>query len=87
MREYKIKNVKPAKDLLESMVVGNGRLGAVLSAGKSEEILTLNEEAIWSSRPTPEPNPEMYDKLEILRNLFREGKNKFCLIHADPPLR
>ena len=75
MREYVIKNAKPAKDLLESMVVGNGRLGAVLNAGKSEEILTLNEEAIWSSRPTPEPNPEMYDKLEILRNLFREGKN------------
>lgn len=74
MREYRLFDVTPATRLLDSIPVGNGRMGGTLMCGVSEEVMFLNEETIWASQPGGEPNPKMPEKLEVIKNLFREGK-------------
>ena len=74
MREYKIFDIAPVSDWTESVPVGNGRMGGTLMCGIDEEVMYLNEETVWASQPGGEPNPEMPKKLEIIKNLFREGK-------------
>ena len=74
MREHKVFDIKPAGNWLESVPVGNGRMGATLMCGVSEEVIHLNEETIWSSIPGGEPNPKMPEKLKTIRDLFLAGK-------------
>ena len=64
MREYKLFDTEPASRWLESIPLGNGRMGGTLMCGVSEEVMYLNEETIWSSQPGGEANPEMPKKLE-----------------------
>ncbi len=74
MRAYKVVDTAPASKWLETVPVGNGRMGGTLMCGVGEEVMYLNEETVWSSQPGGEPNPEMPKKLEVIKNLFREGK-------------
>ena len=74
MREYKLFDTSPAMKWLESVPVGNGRMGGTLMCGVSEEVRYLNEETVWSSQPGGEANPKMPEKLEVIRQLFRDGK-------------
>ncbi|MBE6964558.1 MAG: glycoside hydrolase family 95 protein [Ruminococcaceae bacterium] len=74
MREYRLFDTSPATKWLESVPVGNGRMGGTLMCGVSEEVMILNEETVWSSQPGGEANPEMPAKLETIKQLFREGK-------------
>jgi len=79
MHNYTIYNRLPANDWLESYVIGNGRMGASLMCGVSQEIIYLNEETIVSSRDNTDHSPEIYDKLQHIRNLLLEGRD----IEAD----
>ncbi len=74
MREYKFFETFPVRDWTESIPVGNGRMGGTLMCGIGEEVMYLNEETVWASQPGGEPNPDMPEKLEVIKNLFREGK-------------
>ena len=71
MREYRLFDVVPATRLLDSIPVGNGRMGGTLMCCVGEEVMFLNEETIWASQPGGEPNPKMPEKLEVIKNLFR----------------
>lgn len=80
MHNYNIFNDAPATDWLESYPVGNGRMGATLMGGVSQEVIYLNEETIVSSREgTTDHSPEIYNKIQHIRNLLMEGKD----IEAD----
>ena len=50
MREYRLFDVVPATRLLDSIPVGNGRMGGTLMCGVSEEVMFLNEETVWASQ-------------------------------------
>lgn len=39
---------QPAKVWMESLPIGNGRLGAMTYGGVEEETLALNESTLWS---------------------------------------
>ncbi len=83
MHNYNIFNDAPATDWLESYPIGNGRMGASLMGGVSQEIIYLNEETIVSSREgTTEHSPEIYDKIQHIRNLLLEGKDIEADIYA-----
>jgi alpha-L-fucosidase 2 len=43
---------RPATRWLESLPVGNGRLGAVVFDGVEREKLGLNESTVWSGAPS-----------------------------------
>jgi len=73
MREYKLYDTDKPKVCEDSIPVGNGRMGASLMCGVSEEVIYLNEETVWSSHKCGIPNPGMADKLEEIRKLFLDG--------------
>ncbi|MBQ7054558.1 MAG: glycoside hydrolase family 95 protein [Oscillospiraceae bacterium] len=74
MREYKIFDNIPTKVWEDSFPVGNGRMGATVMGYTDEEVLYLNEETVWSSAPAVTANPDMSEKLGIVRQLFVDGR-------------
>jgi hypothetical protein len=44
--------LQPAEKWSQALPVGNGRLGAMVFGGVDTERLALNEESVWSGRPT-----------------------------------
>ncbi|MCD7901050.1 MAG: glycoside hydrolase family 95 protein [Bacteroides sp.] len=66
---------KPAGEWMESLPVGNGRLGVMVYGGIEEETLALNESTLWSGQYDPhQQRPFGREKLDELRQLFFEGK-------------
>lgn len=66
---------QPAKVWMESLPIGNGRLGAMTYGGIEEEKLALNESTMWSSQYNENQNkPFGREKMNQLRKLFFEGK-------------
>ena len=64
-----------AKDWVEALPVGNGRLGAMAFGGVERDRLLLNEDTIWAGAPiegAEEITPEM---IKECRRLLFEGKN------------
>jgi alpha-L-fucosidase 2 len=67
---------QPAQRWLESLPVGNGRLGAMVFGGVTEERLELNEATFWSGASSEEhENPEGLNAFSKIRELFKAGKN------------
>jgi len=65
----------PAEVWMESLPIGNGRLGAMTYGGIEEEKLALNESTMWSGQYNENQNiPFGREKMNQLRKLFFEGK-------------
>lgn len=64
---------KPAAVWTEALPVGNGRLGAMIFGGVSEELIQLNEATLWSGGPVKtNVNPQSPEFLPKVREaLFR----------------
>ena len=41
----------PADEFIESLVIGNGRMGAIVYGGVEDELINLNEMSLWSGEP------------------------------------
>ena len=66
----------PAQAFFESLVLGNGRLGAMVFGGVDEERVVLNENSLCSGSPDPDADrPEAWRALSEIRRLLLEGKN------------
>lgn len=66
---------QPANEWMESLPVGNGRLGAMTYGGVQEETISLNESTMWSGEYNEDQNkPFGRKKLDELRKLFFDGK-------------
>lgn len=66
---------QPAKVWMESLPIGNGRLGAMTYGGIEEEKLALNESTMWSGQYNENQNKTFgREKMNQLRKLFFEGK-------------
>ncbi len=76
MSNYKniLRYDKPAESWLESMLLGNGRLGAVVSGDIQREVVYLDEESIWSGCPWDNNRPDAYKYIEPLRELIFSGQ-------------
>ncbi|MEV0847685.1 glycoside hydrolase N-terminal domain-containing protein [Streptomyces sp. NPDC049954] len=60
---------KPAREWLEALPVGNGRLGAMVFGGTDVERLQLNENSVWAGQPHDYDNPEALAALPEIRRL------------------
>jgi len=67
---------QPAKQWIEALPIGNGRLGAMVFGGIETERLQLNEETIWDGYGRDRDNPAALDALPEVRRLLFEGKNE-----------
>ena len=77
---------QPAKQWIEALPVGNGRLGGMVFGGVSEERIQLNEDTFWSGGPYDPINVEALEYLPQVRQLLREGRYKEAQDLADRKL-
>ncbi|HLP72297.1 MAG TPA: glycoside hydrolase family 95 protein [Bacteroidales bacterium] len=67
---------QPAKQWVEALPVGNGRLGAMIYGDPVNEIIQLNENTVWAGQPYRNENPDAKEALPEVRKLIFEGKYK-----------
>ena len=65
---------RPAKEWLEALPLGNGRLAAMVYGGVETERLQLNEGTVWAGGPYTPANPEGLAALPEIRRLIFDGK-------------
>ena len=66
---------EPAAQWVESLPVGNGRLGAMVFGNPAKERLQLNEETVWAGQPNSNANPNVDpNALDEIRRLIFDGK-------------
>jgi alpha-L-fucosidase 2 len=65
---------RPAREWLEALPVGNGRLGCMVFGGVETERLQLNEGSVWSGSPQDSDNPAALAALPEVRQLLFDGK-------------
>jgi alpha-L-fucosidase 2 len=66
----------PAKQWVEALPVGNGRLGAMVYGNPINEVIQLNENTVWAGQPYRNDNPDAKEALPEVRKLIFEGKYK-----------
>lgn len=64
-----------AKIWTEALPLGNGRLGAMVFGGVTEERLQINEATLWGGGPHDYTNPTAFTKLPRLRELIFAGQH------------
>ncbi len=72
--EWQLWYRQPAKDWVEALPVGNGRLGAMIFGGIESEHLQLNENTIWSGDQNDFDRVGAYKFLPQARQLLFDGK-------------
>ncbi len=68
--------VHPARQWVEALPVGNGRLGAMVFGDPWKETIQLNENTVWAGQPNRNDNPDAKGALPEVRKLIFEGKYK-----------
>lgn len=63
---------RPAEDFDHALPIGNGRIGAMLFGGTTDDVLKLNEDSIWSGGKRNRNNPDAREGLEEIRANLNE---------------
>ncbi|MFA5553273.1 MAG: glycoside hydrolase family 95 protein [Phycisphaerae bacterium] len=66
----------PAKEWVEAIPIGNGRIGAMIFGGTEKERIQFNEDTFWGGSPYNPVNPQAREALYLARQLVFEGKNE-----------
>ncbi len=72
--ELTLRYDRPASVWTEALPIGNGRIGAMVFGGTSEERVQINESTLWGGVPHDYINPEAGSYLADLRQLIFAGK-------------
>ena len=67
---------RPARQWVEALPVGNGRLGAMVFGGIDRERIQFNESTLWTGRPHRYDRPEAHRRLDEIRRLLFAGEQK-----------
>lgn len=67
---------QPAKEWVEALPVGNGRMGAMVFGGVADERLQLNESSVWTGGPHNYAHPGVAKHLPEIRRLLFAGKQR-----------
>ncbi|HEX9366516.1 MAG TPA: glycoside hydrolase family 95 protein [Vicinamibacterales bacterium] len=65
---------QPAANWNEALPIGNGRLGAMVFGGVTDERLQLNEDTVWAGEKRDRLNPAGPAAVTEVRRLLAEGK-------------
>lgn len=65
---------QPAREWVEALPFGNGRLGGMVFGGVERERVQLNDDTIWSGAPYDPANPEAPAAIRQARELVFAGK-------------
>lgn len=61
---------QPAKEWLEALPLGNGRLGGMVFGGTASERIALNEDSIWAGAPRDTVHPRANEIVTKVRELL-----------------
>jgi alpha-L-fucosidase 2 len=67
---------QPAKEWVEALPLGNGRMGAMAFGGIRTERIQFNEHTVWTGEPHDYAHPGAYQHLGTLRQMLFDGKQK-----------
>jgi len=67
---------QPAANWNEALPIGNGRLGAMVFGGVSDERIQLNEDTVWAGEKRDRTNPKGLEALPEVRRLLFAGKTR-----------
>jgi alpha-L-fucosidase 2 len=70
----RLEYARAARQWVEALPIGNGRLGAMVFGGVGVERLQVNEDTLWSGGPSDWNNPEARDVLPEIRALIAAGR-------------
>jgi alpha-L-fucosidase 2 len=73
-KNKKLWYMRPAEEWVESLPIGNGRLGGMIYGGIKHERISLNEDTLWAGTPREADNDEAFQYLDETRKLIFEGK-------------
>ena len=76
VKELKLWYNQPASVWEEALPIGNGRLGAMVFGGKTEEHIQFNEETLWTGEPHDYAHEGASQYLNQIRELIWQGKQK-----------
>lgn len=65
----------PAARWIDSLPLGNGRLGLMADGGVQKETFYINDDTLWSGYPKSRLNPQSAAALPEIRRLLLAGKN------------
>ena len=65
---------QPAKDWQQALPLGNGRIGAMIFGDVACERIQLNEDTLWSGRPSSETGYHIQEQMGRVRELLREER-------------
>ena len=68
--------LQPATKWTEALPIGNGRMGAMIFGGVSDERIQFNEDTLWTGHPHDYANTNALAALPKIRELLAAGKNK-----------
>jgi len=70
---------QPAQYFEESLVIGNGKMGASIFGGVKSDQIYLNDATLWSGEPVnPNMNPEAYKHLPAIREALKNENYKLA---------
>ena len=67
---------KPAQEWTDALPIGNGRLGAMVFGGVTQERIQLNEETLWDGGPRDTNNPKALEALPKVQQSLFDDKNE-----------
>ena len=67
---------QPAKQWVEALPVGNGRLGAMVFGGLPGERIQFNEDTLWAGSPRSYAHPGAVQALPEIRRLLEAGRQQ-----------
>ena len=70
---------QPAQYFEESLVLGNGKMGASVFGGVASDKIYLNDATLWSGEPVDaNMNPEAYKNLPAIREALKNEDYKLA---------
>ena len=79
--DFKLQYTKAAEKWTEALPIGNGRLGAMIYGGVTQEHIQFNEETLWRGQPhnyAHEGAGEYLDEIRTLLALYLYCQLMFC---------
>ncbi|MEH6680578.1 MAG: glycoside hydrolase family 95 protein [Sediminicola sp.] len=69
----------PAEYFEQSLVLGNGKMGASVFGGVASDKIYLNDATLWSGEPVdPNMNPTAHKSIPSIREALKKGDNKLA---------
>ena len=67
---------QPAQKWTDALPIGNGRLGAMIFGGITDERIQFNEDTLWTGHPHDYANTNGPQVLPAIRQMLAAGANK-----------